>query len=101
MDWVSTIRLINALGALVCVGLLLRTAHKQWRVWNFKTQQYWWSLVGWTSLCVEGTVETMFINVAGGPRTVITTLVVAWTLRAILIDDDVQSKSVYTRKDKS
>lgn len=101
MDWVGLIRLTNALGATTALILLLVAAHRHWSSWNFKTQQHWWAFMGWTALCLEATIESTFLNIAGGPRTVLTTLVVAWTLRAILINDSVHSHSWHKRKDET
>lgn len=101
MTWVIVIRSINALGALFCLFLMLRSANRQWKQWNIKTQQHWWALMGWVALCFEASVETIFVHIAAGPRTVFTTLAVAWTIRALMIDDVVHSASPFKRKDKT
>ncbi len=101
MDWVVFIRTFNAVGCLTALIFLLRAAFHQWKSWNFKTQQHWLALVGWVSLGLEGTIETYFLNIPAGPRTVLTTLVVAWTARALLINDDLNAKAPLSRKEKT
>jgi hypothetical protein len=100
VDWAVLIRVVNTLGSLFALVFLLKAAYQQWPSWNLKTQQHWWALIGWVGLCVEGSLESYFLDVPVGPRTVLTTLVIAWTLRAILIDDDLYAKSSITRKDQ-
>lgn len=100
MNWVIVIRTLNVLGSLVALAFLLNAAFKQWKNWNFKTQMHWWALAGWVALCLEGTAESAFLNIEAGPRTILTTLVLAWTTRALLIDDDLKSESSLRRKDK-
>lgn len=99
MDWVVVIRTLNGLGCACALTFLIYAAHQQWKTWNFKTQQHWWALVGWTSLGMESTIESYFINIQPGPRTVLTTLVVAWTVRAILVHDEVRARPALPRKD--
>lgn len=91
MNWADSIRIVNGLGSLVCLVLLVIAARNQWKGWNIKTQQHWWALFGWTALCLEASIEAILLNVEPGPRTVLTSLVLAWTLRALLIQEPLRA----------
>lgn len=98
MHWDVLIRLTNIFGCLVCLILLARVGSLNYKTWNDKTRTYWLSLVGWTFLGVEGSIETIVRDIPIGPRTVISTLVIAWTLRALTINQTVESRSALTKK---
>lgn len=101
MSWDVTLRAVNVVGCLVALYLLARAALQQWPTWNFKTQQHWWALFGWVALCVEGSIESVILDAPPGPRTVITTLVIAWTLRALLIREKLEAGPVLNQKGNS
>jgi hypothetical protein len=100
MVWEVLFRGLNMLGSVFALVLLLKTAYEQWSDWNVKTQQHWWALLGWVGLCAEGSIESYILNVSIAPRTILTTLVLAWTIRAILIDDTLHAESSIPRKDQ-
>jgi hypothetical protein len=101
MDLVVVIRIVNCLGCIVALTILLISGHRQWKDWNFKTRQHWLALIGWVSLGLESTLESYFLNIPGGPRTILVTLVLAWTLHAIFTNEEVRSNPWHSRKDKT
>ena len=101
MDWFLVLRLVNAFGALICLWLLGRSAVHQWGSWNYKTRTHWWALSGWVFLCIEGTLEQIALDTAPGPRTILTTLTVVWTLRALTIEQEVQAEPMFRKKWRS
>lgn len=101
MHWEDLIRLVNAATCAVAFVLLLKAAYGQWHVWNFKTQMHWWALTGWVLLCIEGSIEAQLLGVEPGPRTVFTTLVSAWTIRALLIQDKLEAEGPGTHQHRT
>lgn len=90
-DWDFVIRTINIVACLIALLLLARSAFIQRKLWNDRTNVYWWALVGWVFLGLESTVELIVKHVDPGPRTIVLTLVLAWTLRALTLQQDVHS----------
>ena len=99
MDWAEVARGFNALGCGIALGFLFNAAHKQWSAWNRKTQQHWWALFGWVALGLEGALESLILQTEPGPRIVIQTLVVAWTLRALTIRDELRAEPTLPRRE--
>lgn len=94
MSWDLIFRSINILGCVVALILLITAARRQWKTWNDKTQNHWWALAGWVALGCEASIETIVLNVEPGPRTVLQTLVVAFTLRALTIREPLAAEPV-------
>lgn len=92
MPWEDILRIVNAITCAVAFVLLVRAAYGQWDDWNFKTQMHWWALTGWVFLCIEGSIESIILDAPAGPRTVFTTLVAAWTIRALTIQDKLEAE---------
>lgn len=85
IQWDVLARIVNSLGCVVGMYILIRAATRQYGEWNFKTQNHWWALFGWVTLGLEGSIENLVQGNPPGPRTVIQTLVIAWTIRALTI----------------
>jgi hypothetical protein len=99
-DLVTIVRSVNIIGCLSCMWFLATSAYRQWARWNVKTQAHWWALTGWVILGFESTVESFITDIPGGPRTVVATLVIAWTIRALLVDEELNSKPSIPWKNK-
>lgn len=99
MAWEDVVRSINALGCGVALGFLFAVVREQWATWNSKTRQHWWALVGWVALGLEGTIESLILQTEPGPRVVLQTLVVAWTLRALSIRDTIHVTPISPRRE--
>lgn len=99
MDWANILRIVNATGCAFALYLLATAARQQWRGWNEKTRNHWWALLGWVTLGLEGAIETTVLQVQPGPRTVGQTLVVAWTIRALTIRDELRAEPSLPRKE--
>ena len=100
MDLTMTIlRCVNAVGCSVALFFLFTAAREQWESWNFKTQQHWWALSGWVALGLEGVVENLILQTTPGPRVILQTLVVAWTLRALTIREPLRAEPSFPRKE--
>ena len=94
MDYfMLTLRVINIIGCLLILWWLSVSAFRNWRNWNEKTRMHWWALVGWVFLGFELTIENLIQNNSPGPKTIIQTLVVAWTIRALLLNDELSARS--------
>ena len=84
-------RIINILGCFFGLWLLAQSAREQWNNWNLKTQSHWWALVGWVFLGLELSIEMLILDINPGPRTVIQTLVIAWTIRALTMQEKLEA----------
>lgn len=100
MGWEDLLRPINAMGCAVAMWFLASAAFRQWKSWNNKTQAHWWALFGWVFLGLEGAIEAMVLDTTPGPRVVIQTLVVAWTLRAMAIHEELKADPAVPWKEK-
>lgn len=101
MTWVTILRSINGCGCIVALYLLGSAFFHQWRDWNFKTRQHWFALVGWTFLGMEGSFENLIFHTQPGPRLILQTLVVAWTIRALTIHEKLESDPAIPWKRKN
>ena len=99
MDWVDLVRGLNALGCGIALGILLSVVRTQWSDWNTKTRQHWWALFGWVCFGLEGAVESLVLQTEPGPRVVLQTLVVAWTLKALSIREELHVDPSHIRRD--
>lgn len=98
MTWDDVVRFINLIGCILSLYLLSSAAYRQWGTWNHRTKMHWLALVGWVVLGTEGTLESMIRDVEPGSRTILTTFVIAWTLRALLVEGKLESESLIPRK---
>lgn len=96
--WDTTIRVVNIAACAIALLLLARSAYIQRARWNDRTHIYWWALVGWVFLGLESTIELLVQDVDPGPRTIVLTLVLAWTLRALTLKEHVHAGPVIGRK---
>lgn len=94
-SWDLVLRSVNSTACLLSLLFLMRAAMKQWAVWNDKTQGHWWALTGWIALGLEGNIESVILGNEPGPRIILQTLVVAWTLRAITIEQEIHAEPVF------
>lgn len=96
--WDTAIRMVNIAACAIALLLLARSAYIQRKRWNERTHVYWWALVGWVFLGLESTIELLVKDVDPGPRTIVLTLVLAWTLRALTLQQNVQAGPIVGRK---
>lgn len=94
MTWDVVLRLVNASGCLFSLWLMVLAAYRTWRHWSDKTQTMWFALFGWVFLGFEGSIESIIFGIAPGPRTVLQTLVIAFTVTAFLKSGAIQQASV-------
>lgn len=87
----------NALAALFGLWLLLLAYKRQRHDWTVKTHDHWWALVGWVALAVLGSLEQIYQDVEFGVRTVGLSLVLAWTIRALLRKGELRAKRALAR----
>lgn len=95
----NIIRCANAIGCAVALFFLFTAAREQWENWNFKTKQHWWALSGWVALGLEGVIENLVLQTTPGPRVILQALVVAWTLRALTIKEELRANPSFPRKE--
>ena len=99
MDWETFVRIANLIGSVFALWLLASTRYRQWNTWNYRTRVHWMALVGWVFLGFEATLESLIFNTDPGPRTILTSLVIAWTVRALLIEQPLESNANLPWKD--
>lgn len=101
MPWGGILLTANAVLCFIALLLLGYSARLQWGQWNFKTQIHWWALFAWVCVGCEAQIEAFITHIPLGPRTVLTTLAVAWTIRALFIDDELNVKSSFHGRTKN
>jgi hypothetical protein len=99
LDTVWFLLRIFCIGGCALSLLLLSTARfRQWDDWSVKTQDHWWALAGWCFVGIYGTVELLVSEVQGGSRLIVSALVVALTLRALLRTGELKAHSSFPGK---
>lgn len=78
------LRIFCFIGSAYSLFLLSTARFRQWKGWTVKTKDHWYALTGWVFACMYGVVELLLKDVDGGSRLIVTSLVVALTLRALL-----------------
>lgn len=89
MHWVDVIRTANALGCLFGLMLLSTSSYRHWFFWNTKTKVYWWAFFGYIFLGLESSIEALITDAAVGPRLFLQSILIAWTLIALLIEGEI------------
>lgn len=95
------LRIFCFLGCAYSLLLLSTARFRQWNDWTVKTKDHWWALTGWVFACGYGVIELLVKEVDGGSRLIVTSLVVALTLRALLRSGELRAHASYPgKKDK-
>ena len=92
------LRIFCFVGCAFSLFLLSTARFRQWDEWTIKTKDHWYALTGWVFTCMYGVVELLLNNVEGGSRLIITSLVVALTLRALLRSGELKAHASLTGK---
>lgn len=95
--WLS-LRIFCFLGCAYSLLLLSTARFRQWKDWTVKTRDHWWALTGWVFACMYGVIELLTRNVDGGSRLIVTSLVVALTLRALIRSGELKAHSSFPGK---
>lgn len=101
MSWLDMLRLLNA---FICLGALWYMAMKafhQWSTWSRKTQSHWWAFFGWIFLGLEGSLESYLLDAKPGPRIVMATVVMLWTVITLVQKGEVRFHSEDVCRDLS
>lgn len=94
MDWADVLRILNAIGCGVALWFLGSSAYRQWHDWSEKTQLHWWALLGWVFLGFEGSIENAWFHTVPGPRVIIQSLVIVFTLRALAHKGELRAQGI-------
>lgn len=92
------LRIFCFLGCTYSLFILATSRFRQWDEWTVKTQDHWYALTGWVFACMYGVIELILQGNEGGSRLIVTSLVVALTLRALLRKGELKAHSIFSDK---
>lgn len=89
MYWDETLRLFNSLGCLFSLWLLGTSSFRHWHEWNAKTKAHWWAFFGFLFFGFEASAEAIITNASPGPRILLQSIIIIWTIRSLLLHGDI------------
>lgn len=87
LEWYDILRVFTV---VFCTASLYISAKRAWRGWQNYTQRLQelvWAVQAFLILMIEGSIEQMYLDAPGGPRTILSVFVAAAFLRAISRDE--------------
>ena len=87
MEWYDIIRVFTILFSITSLYISAKRAWKLWHDYTQRLQELVWAVQAFLVLMIEGSIEQIYIDAPGGPRTILSVFVSAAFLRAISRDE--------------